>query len=145
MLLTESRELDAPIDAVWAVLSDTDKYPEWNPFTPKVVGTVAEGERITLHVRLGLLPWKQILNVSTVSPRRELAWHVRGVPPKLLRGGRTQTLTDLGDGRTRYDTEESLDGWIAPLVAFLLADSIQAGLRAVAEALGPRAIAVGDS
>jgi uncharacterized protein YndB with AHSA1/START domain len=37
-------EIDAPIEQVWAVLSDLPRYGEWNPFTPRVDGHLAVGE-----------------------------------------------------------------------------------------------------
>ena len=29
-------EIDAPLETVWSVLTDTDRYPEWNPFVVRV-------------------------------------------------------------------------------------------------------------
>ncbi|MCP3909823.1 MAG: SRPBCC domain-containing protein, partial [Actinomycetia bacterium] len=38
--------IGAPIEEVWAVLTDLDSFPEWNPFMTAAAGVVAEGERL---------------------------------------------------------------------------------------------------
>lgn len=138
MRLTSTLEIAAPIDTVWAHLFDTSKYPDWNPFTPRVDGTPVQDGAVTLHVRLGVMPWKQRMKVVTVDPPRTLAWSLRGAPRWALHGVRSQTLTDLGDGTTRYETLEIVEGALAPLVSMLFGGATQSGLDAVAQALKSR-------
>jgi len=45
--LHSSIQIDAPPSAVWAVLTDLDRYDEWNPFVSSSQGTVAVGEKLT--------------------------------------------------------------------------------------------------
>ena len=51
--LVTNRELntdvvfDAPKEKVWKVLTDTDKYTEWNPFITSVKGEMKLGAQIT--------------------------------------------------------------------------------------------------
>jgi uncharacterized protein YndB with AHSA1/START domain len=42
-------QIDAPPMAVWAVLTDLSRYPEWNPLFREASGEVAVGNRITLR------------------------------------------------------------------------------------------------
>ena len=39
-------EIDAPPEAVWTVLTDLDRYAEWNPFVISASGQVEVGERL---------------------------------------------------------------------------------------------------
>ena len=43
-------EIDASPEAVWSVLTDLDRYPEWNPFITAASGVVAVGERLKNHI-----------------------------------------------------------------------------------------------
>ena len=45
-------EIDAPIERVWKILTDTDGYDAWNPFTPQVETTLRIGDPVHLRVRL---------------------------------------------------------------------------------------------
>jgi len=38
--------IDARPDAVWRVLTDFDRYPDWNPFMPYAEGAAEEGKTI---------------------------------------------------------------------------------------------------
>ena len=29
-------EINAPVETVWSILTDFDKYPDWNPFVKSV-------------------------------------------------------------------------------------------------------------
>jgi uncharacterized protein YndB with AHSA1/START domain len=42
--------IDAPPQAVWAILTAIDLYPEWNPFITWVVGELAVGNRIRVRI-----------------------------------------------------------------------------------------------
>jgi uncharacterized protein YndB with AHSA1/START domain len=45
-------QIDAPPEAVWAILTDLGRYPEWNPLFREASGQVAVGNRITLNEAL---------------------------------------------------------------------------------------------
>lgn len=38
--------INAPVEAVWAVIDDTANYPEWNPSMQVIDGTVAVGNKV---------------------------------------------------------------------------------------------------
>ena len=41
--LEATTEIDAPPPEVWAVLTDFDRYPDWNPFIRAIVGDCEAG------------------------------------------------------------------------------------------------------
>jgi len=49
--LTASVHIDASPDQVWAVLSDFERYPDWNPFIVSATGTLLPGARLALRMQ----------------------------------------------------------------------------------------------
>jgi uncharacterized protein YndB with AHSA1/START domain len=43
------REIEAPPDVVWRVLTDFAAYPEWNPFIVRIGGDLTVGQVLDLH------------------------------------------------------------------------------------------------
>jgi uncharacterized membrane protein len=45
-------QIEAPLDSVWGIFSDFEKYNEWNPFLIEVHGALNEGESLKIKVVL---------------------------------------------------------------------------------------------
>ncbi|MFC2087063.1 SRPBCC family protein [Bacteroidota bacterium] len=43
--------IDAPAERIWSILTDFEKFPEWNPFIKSVQGEVKEGEKFTVTLQ----------------------------------------------------------------------------------------------
>lgn len=79
-MLSVSRHIDAPADAVWRILTDLEAWPQWGP---TVAGADLHGERLTLgatgrvYTPLGIaLPFE----ITEFEPGRRWVWSVAGVP-----------------------------------------------------------------
>lgn len=44
--------VQAPAEAIWAVLGDVENWPDWNPIYPKAVGSLRIGARLELTLAL---------------------------------------------------------------------------------------------
>ena len=133
-----SAVIAAPIDAVWATLSDLEGYGGWNPFTPRVDGALEVGADVALHVQMKAPParrLRQVEHVTCVEPGRRVDWGTMMVGPMALRANRTQQLEALGPETTRYWTEDVFSGLLVPLVMALYRGSIQRGFEGVAQGL----------
>lgn len=142
-------DIDAPLDAVWAVMLDTARYGEWNPFLRRIEcpSPPSVGDPITLHVvfprgRREVTSPERIKIVD--GPRDDggvrratLAYDYEGLPSKLglVQGRRYQRLTQEPDGPTRYETVEEFSG---PLVFLAGPGRVEAGFQVHAEALKKR-------
>src|SRR5215213_3050967 len=51
-LIRVERVIDAAPDAVFRVLDDFERYPEWNPFTERVITRRIIGGPVELHVNM---------------------------------------------------------------------------------------------
>jgi uncharacterized protein YndB with AHSA1/START domain len=145
-----SAVIEAPIELVWDVMLDTERYPEWNPFIVRVrlpADRVPQvGDRLVLHVR-----WstggraRATERITTLVPpsdtggRRAQLEYAYGGPVgalRLVRGRRLQELVRLDAGLTTYTTHERLHG---PLAALAPLVRVQDGFERHARALKARA------
>jgi hypothetical protein len=130
-------QIDAPPEAVWAVLTDLARYPEWNPLFREAAGQVAVGNRITLrsvHPANGRLMTVKP-KITVADPGAELRW-VSSLPG-IISGEHHFALTPV-DGGTRLEQGETFRGLLAafPLKTFTRAEVSFQGLN---EALKKRA------
>jgi hypothetical protein len=147
---TASAVIEAPIDVVWDVMLDVDRYPEWNPFIERVVLKAGRppqvGDQLVLHVR-----WstggraRATERITTLNPpaasggRRAMLEYQYGGPVsalRLVRGKRQQELVRLEPSVTTYTTHERLHGALAGLAPLA---RVQDGFERHAEALKARA------
>lgn len=155
-----SIEIDAPIDVVWAAMTDLRRYHEWNPFIVAIDDAPADpaiGTRLRLHVRWQdgktVRSWETLTRLDPPAAQ-EPAPGGNAVPPGqrtaamayefsswLARAGfvvasREQTITQQPGGPTVYRTEEAFNGLLGRFVPFA---NIEDGFRRHARALKQRA------
>ncbi|MGH0035262.1 MAG: SRPBCC domain-containing protein [Myxococcota bacterium] len=133
-------EIDAAAEDVWSILTDFERYPEWNPFTVEVRTTLQVGEAVTMNVHLpGRRPTVRVEWVNRVEAGRVFAWGMHMLHPICLTANRYQWVEPLGDQRCRYRTEDVMSGWLAPVVVAFYGRSMRTGFESVANALKARA------
>ena len=102
--VTVSIDIDAPTDAVWAVLADLAAYPQWNPLFPKASGNLAAGQRLTLTSRPSVGRGMTIRpKVLAARPGAELRWALS--LPGIIGGEHCLTLTPAGTGTHLVQSE----------------------------------------
>jgi hypothetical protein len=90
-------DIDAPLAQVWAILTDLDRYREWNPLFVEASGDVATGQRVRLRTRQPNGRLMMIKPKITVArPETEL-WWATGLPG-LAGGEHSFTLTPAAPG-----------------------------------------------
>ena len=140
---TESHgDIDAPIDAVWAVLMDVERYPEWNPFTVSVKTTFTMGDPVDMQVALrpGKKTRHQVEYITGFWPDRyRFSWGVNVGPGWFIQADRWQQLTDLGGGRTRYETSDEFTGAGVGFMLAIMETKVHRGFDGIARALKTRA------
>ena len=132
-----TRDIDAPADRVWALLTDASGYSTWNPTIVSLDGSIAEGNTIALVSTVN--PKRTFkLNVSDMKAPESMVWS-DGMPLGLFKGVRTFTLEE-GDGRgTTFTMEEVYSGLLEPLISKSIPDMTQSfedfadGLKQAAE------------
>ena len=77
-LLQTQIDIDAPVDKVWALISDFSRMPQWSPQCRlmKALGTVRQGTRTINFNRRNFLYWPTTSTVTEVIPEKKLAFRV---------------------------------------------------------------------
>jgi hypothetical protein len=142
--------IDAPIDDVWKVLIDLEKYGDWNPFVQTIEANLQQmGSPVILHVDMHLkssnnsetkklLVAKQEMMTCNIEDHL-LQWKGGVLGGYLLRNVRTQRLTTItGSNQTKYYTSDEFWGPLVSMVRYMHGDNIQVGFDANAAALKER-------
>lgn len=141
--IRETVEIDAPLDRVWDVIIDLDRYGDWNPFCVGARSTLEIGSPI--HMRVRLLPFVTQSQTETVLEhvsRERLGYGVVGALLGAIRSHRFHIVEVIDEGRTRYTSDFELGGWLSWLVILLLGGRLRAGFAANTASLKARAEAV---
>src|SRR5918994_3392641 len=123
-------DIDAPPAAVWAVLTDTRSYSEWNPFMPHLAGELREGARLEVRIEP---PGGRAMTfkpaVRAVEPNRELRWLGHLLVPGIFDGEHSFTIEPLEENRVRFLQREAFKGLLVPLFARSLETNTQRGFE----------------
>jgi hypothetical protein len=131
-----SADIRASAERIWDVLTDASAYPTWDSGVTRVEGTIADGEKITVHSEVAAgraFPVKVKLNRPN-----EMTW-TGGMPLGLFTGVRSFRLSEA-DGSTRVTMREEYSGPLVGLMSRSIPDlqpsfdKFVSGLKARAEA-----------
>lgn len=112
--------IGASQNKVWAVLTDLQAWPKWNTTVPRVEGTVALGNAVTVYTTAS--PGRAFpVKVAALNPPREMVW-TGGMPFGLFVGRRTYTLSESAPGQTSFSMREEFSGLLAPLITKSIPD-----------------------
>ncbi len=129
----------APAERVWAILIDTDRWTDWNPFA-KASGRFAVGEQVTVTLSP---PGKSSMTIKPTVVRldagRELRWlghlGVRGI----FDGEHGFRVVPEDVGRCRFEHFETFTGILSTPVMWMVGDATRRGFEAMNRALKQRA------
>lgn len=131
--------IKAPPEQVWAVLTDTQAYPEWNPVFVEVQGAYAQGTKVLNKVRD---PDGNIMemtaSVKTLTKAREL--RQKGGLPGVITFDH-QWILEPVDGGTKVTQHEVDRGFY---LWFWNSDWIEPAYRSVNDALENRVLQAGQ-
>jgi len=131
--------IDRPAAAVWDILVDLDRWPEWNPFA-KASGRVAVGETLEVQIRPpGKSPMTFRPAIVKLDPGVELRWLGHLGVPGIFDGEHGFRIDADGDRRCRLAQFETFKGILAAPLLWLAGDATQRGFEAMNLALKARA------
>lgn len=108
-------------EKIWAILTDLERWPEWNTTVTGVEGELAVGRKVTVRVKLA--PGQAFpVKVAVLDAPREMVW--RGGMPIgfLFKGERTYRLTPRAGGEVEFAMQEVFDGLLSGLITRSIPD-----------------------
>lgn len=128
--------VDAPAAAVWEVLADFERYPDWNPMMVRMIGRPERGAWLRLHVDVRGSIRRLPARVLVADPGEELRWG--GGVPGLLWIEHYVCLSPDGD-RTRVVHGERFTGLLGPILGRAMRPEIYEAMnQALAQRLADR-------
>jgi uncharacterized membrane protein len=95
--------INAPANVVWSILTDFQRFPEWNPFIPKATGDVKEGTQLRVRIQP---PDSSGMNfkpkVIRVRKEREFRWLGRLFIPGIFDGEHIFQIEPINETKTRF-------------------------------------------
>ncbi|MFE3541494.1 SRPBCC family protein [Nocardia sp. NPDC059177] len=144
LVIDETIEIDVPAATVWEVLTDFDRYGEWNTFCFEAASTLEPGAPIDMQVQLGGNRRPQREWIRTHTPGSEFSYAMKPVPLGALHSLRSHTVVPLGPDRCRYESRFTLAGWLSPVVVLALGKHLKAGFGAMTAGVATRATSLVD-
>ena len=133
---TVSRQIQAPAQLVWDLLTDPSSYQDWNPAVLSIEGVMSPGSTIKL-VSVASPSRTFSLTVASMQAPNRMVWS-DGMPWGLFRGVRTYQLESVGAG-TAFSMTEEFSGPLSGLIVRSIPDLTESfrqfadGLKAAAE------------
>ena len=135
--LTTKIEINASPQRVWKILTDFDKYEQWNPFIHRIVGHPKEGSKIQIHIETpGGKNRRYEPIVTRVEEGHELRWLGKSF---LLNGELIFLIERLQPERVRLVHREIFNGLLTSFFGRRTDEDIRAGFEEMNKALKERA------
>ena len=130
--------IQAPPEAIWAVLADLARWKEWNPTYPRADGVVRIGAQLDLDLAL---PGRKLQRIAPVVldwiPNEQIHWRLTAVGG-LVRTTRFLEIEKLTETGCIVANGEVFDGLLGPTVVRSLRGAVRSGFVAMSEALKAR-------
>jgi hypothetical protein len=118
--------VDAPAEKVWEVLTDFDRYPEWNPSLPSIKGEPRLGSTVALTLVMPGRPSVKVkANLTEVVPGRRLVWDGNLGADRLFAGHREFLIDPQPDGTVLFTHVEDVSGLLFPLFRVFMGGAIR--------------------
>jgi hypothetical protein len=130
--------IQAPAEMVWQVLTDLERYAEWNPLLYKGAGKVEPGETVVVHAKTASKDMSFVCKVAKVDPCHEFAWKFHVIHPILFRGMHIFTIEPIDEHSVRFIDREQFEGLLLPMQEKDLKTNGLAAMVGMGEALKKR-------
>lgn len=128
-------DIEAPAKTIWEILTDIERYPDWNPYHVSVAGKLSPDEELSVKIHK---PNGENVNIEPhvlrLLPHKELTWGggIKGI----FIGEHVFLLESASRGFTKLIHKERFSGFAVPFASL---DAIEEGYNLMNVALKKRA------
>ncbi len=128
--------INASPEKVWAIFSDFNNYPNWNPFIKSLTGEVKVGNKIAVTIEpYNSKPINFQPKVLAYETNKELRWLGRLLFAGLFDGRHQFELIDNGNGTTTFKQSEVFKGILMPFFTKKKMENTRKGYEAMNQKL----------
>ena len=109
--ITTKINIDCPPEKVWKILTDFDKYPEWNPMIKSIEGELKRRNRLKVRLEIkGMSKMTIKPRVATFHSGKSFSWLGHLLIIGLFDGHHIFELNQNQDGSTEFIHREQFSG-----------------------------------
>ncbi|MGP8078120.1 MAG: SRPBCC family protein [Thermoplasmata archaeon] len=137
-VIERSIDISSSADAVWKVLIDFPRFPEWNPFISRIVGLPTPGARLLVDLGARDSPKRTMRpRVLRAVEDQELRWLGKLGFGGLFNGEHSFRIEAISPSKVRFVQSERFTGLLVPLLRGVIRGA-EAGFEAMNSALKDR-------
>lgn len=132
-------ELEVSAPKAWNVLTDLEKYPDWNPFIQRIEGNTVSGA--TLRVALKLEGKKEMVftpRVLVADAPHEFCWKGKLLLPGVFDGMHRFYIRSIDENRCVLVQEETFSGILSGMIFRQIGQATEQAFHAMNQALKTR-------
>ena len=130
--------INAPAEKVWNILTDFEKFPEWNAFILSIEGEQKVGAQLTVGLKNGNST--SVFKPKLVVYEKNKAFEWKGnLPLGMFNGHHQFKIEKLSDTKVKFIHKEDFSGWLSGLIMRMIGEQTRKGFEAMNEALKKRA------
>ena len=131
--------IKAPASRVWAVLTDFERYGEWNPSLPSIRGELRPGAEVALTLGMPGRPSPKVkARFGQVQADRCLTWDGNAGADWLFAGHREFVIDEQSSDSVLFTHVEDVRGALFPVFRLVMGSAIQRSHDAFNDALTKR-------
>jgi hypothetical protein len=114
-------QINASASVVWDILTDFEKFGEWNPFIKEISGTLKEGSELRIFIEPPNSKGMEFKpTLKKVETEKKIQWLGKVWIPKLFDGEHSWTINQIDDNIVLFIQKERFTGIFIPFFTKLL-------------------------
>lgn len=112
-------EINASAETVWEVLTDFERWSEWNPAIPSAAGELSVGGELAMRLNLSGRAMNVTARIEQLVPGERLSWRGHVGAAFVFTGEREFSIEPHGSRSSQVRHLEAVSGLAAPIFGLL--------------------------